>query len=51
MSDTRFYPSASWTVENEQKGSTFGLNASFSNEYDYTSFESGVNFTKKLKRQ
>ncbi|MEJ7827927.1 MAG: hypothetical protein WKF91_07025 [Segetibacter sp.] len=51
MSDTRFYPSTSWSVENEQKGSTFGLNASFSNEYDYTSFGSGVNFTKKLKRQ
>jgi hypothetical protein len=49
MSDTRFYPSASWSVENEQKRSTFGINASFSNEYDYTSFGSGVNFTKSSK--
>jgi hypothetical protein len=49
MSDTRFYPSASWNVQNETKGTNFGLNASFSHEYDYTSIGSGLNFTKTSK--
>ena len=46
MSDTRFYPSASWNIQNEQKGINFGVNASFSKEYDYTSYGVGLNFTK-----
>src|SRR6476469_1283378 len=37
-SDTRYYPSASWSIQNEKKGTTFGLNASFSKEFDYRSF-------------
>src|SRR6266496_5945983 len=37
-SDTRFYPSASWSIQNEKKETTIGVNASFSNEFDYTSF-------------
>lgn len=49
MSDTRFYPSATWNIQNETKGTNFGLNASFSKEYDYTSFGAGVNFTKTSK--
>jgi hypothetical protein len=36
--DTRIYPSLSWTLGNEAKGYTAGLGASFSTEYDYTSF-------------
>jgi hypothetical protein len=36
-SDTRFYPSASWSIQNEKKGTTIGVNASFSQEFDYTS--------------
>src|SRR3954468_19655257 len=38
MSDTRFYPSASWNIQNEAKGTNFGINASYSKEYDYTSY-------------
>jgi hypothetical protein len=35
--DTRFYPSLSWTIENEKKGTTFGAGASISSEFDYKS--------------
>lgn len=35
---TRVYPSANWTVENETKGTMFGIGAYFSNEYNYRSF-------------
>ena len=45
-SDTRYYPSASWSIQNEKKGTTFGLNASFSKEFDYRSFGIGTSFTK-----
>ncbi|HEU0063865.1 MAG TPA: DUF3570 domain-containing protein [Flavisolibacter sp.] len=49
MSDTRFYPSASWSIQNEVKGTTVGLNASFSKEFDYRSFGLGGTFTKTSK--
>ncbi|MEJ7681111.1 MAG: hypothetical protein WKG06_25315 [Segetibacter sp.] len=49
MSDTRFYPSASWNIQNEKKRTDFGIVASFSKEYDYTSFGAGANFTKTSK--
>lgn len=49
ISDTRFYPSASWNIQNEQKGTDFGINASFSKEYDYTSYGFGAGFTKTSK--
>ncbi len=49
MSDTRFYPSASWNMQNEKKRTNFGIVASFSKEYDYTSFGAGTNFTKTSK--
>lgn len=45
-SDTRFYPSLGWSVQNEITKTTHGLNASFSKEYDYTSFGVGANFAK-----
>jgi hypothetical protein len=48
-SDTRFYPSASWSIQNEKKGTTIGVNASFSKEFDYTSFGLGTSFTKTSK--
>ncbi|SRR6266487_3567925 len=48
-SDTRFYPSASWSIQNEKKETTIGVNASFSNEFDYTSFGLGTSFTKTSK--
>lgn len=49
--DTRIYPSASYTITNEQKGNAIGFNASFSNEFDYRSFGSGINFLKTSKDQ
>src|ERR1700712_4107227 len=49
MSDTRFYPSATYNIQNELKGTNFGINASFSSEFDYKSFGTGVNFTKTSK--
>ncbi|CAN5369688.1 DUF3570 domain-containing protein [soil metagenome] len=45
--DVRIYPSVSWTVENEKKGTSFGLNASASKEFDYQSFGFGATFSKK----
>src|SRR4051812_46132830 len=51
MSDTRFYPSASWNIQNENKRTNFGLSASFSSEYDYKSTGAGVNFTKTSKNK
>lgn len=47
--DTRIYPSISWSLENEKKGSTFGLNASASTEFDYKSFGIGASFIKQSK--
>ncbi|WP_018616700.1 DUF3570 domain-containing protein [Segetibacter koreensis] len=49
MSDTRFYPSASYNIQNEKKRTNFGVVVSSSKEYDYTSFGAGVNFTKSSK--
>lgn len=47
--DIRFYPSVSWSMENEAKGTTIGLNTSFSKEFDYVSFGIGGNFNIKSK--
>ena len=47
--DTRIYPSLSWSIQNEEKKTTFGLNASFSNEFDYRSFGIGTSFVKASK--
>ncbi len=48
-SDVRIYPSLSWDIANEQKGTSIGFNVSSSTEYDYTSFGGGVNFAKTSK--
>ena len=45
--DTRFYPSLSWTMENEQKGSTIGAGLSSSTEFDYQSFGGNISFAQK----
>ena len=45
--DIRVYPSISWLVENDKTGTSFGLSASASKEFDYQSFGVGVNFSKK----
>jgi hypothetical protein len=47
--DVRIYPSVSWLVESDKKGTSFGLNASASKEFDYQSFGIGVSFSKKSK--
>ena len=48
-SDMRIYPSASWTVENDKKGTSAGAGISFSTEYDYKSFGANINLAKKTK--
>ncbi|MGG9970153.1 DUF3570 domain-containing protein [Ferruginibacter sp. SUN002] len=50
-SDVRFYPSVSWTRENEKKGTTIGLNASYSTEFDYQSFGIGASVFQKSKNR
>lgn len=49
--DTRIYPSASWTIENEQKGTTFGAGLNLSHEFDYQSYGGNINFAKKTKNK
>jgi hypothetical protein len=49
--DTRFYPSLSWTMENENKGSAIGAGVSFSSEFDYKSFGANINFAKKTRNR
>ena len=44
--DTRVYPKLGWTVSNEKTGWAFGVQGSYSSEYDYTSFGIGVNAAK-----
>ena len=47
--DVRFYPSLSYMVENEEKGTTLGVGVSSSTEYDYQSFGGNVSYSKKTK--
>lgn len=49
--DTRIYPSIAWNVENEKKGSGFGLNGSHSKESDYRSWGAGISFSQKTKNK
>ncbi|MBK5270130.1 MAG: DUF3570 domain-containing protein, partial [Bacteroidia bacterium] len=49
--DSRLYPSVNWSVENQQRGSTFGAGVSFSNEFDYTSYGANVMFAQKTKNR
>ena len=44
---TRTYPSINWTRENEDKGTSFGLGAIYSSEYNYNSLGLDVEFSKK----
>lgn len=48
-SDIRFYPSLSYSIENEEKGSTLGVGISSSTEYDYQSFGGNVSYSKKTR--
>ena len=47
--DTRIYPSLTWSMENEKKGSTFSAGVSSSSEFDYTSYGANIGFSKKTK--
>ena len=47
--DIRFYPSATYTRENEAKGTTLSMGLSSSTEFDYQSFGGNVSFSKKTK--
>jgi len=49
--DTRIYPSLSWSVENEKKGTSFGIGLSASSEFDYKSFGGNVFFSRKTKNK
>jgi hypothetical protein len=47
--DIRFYPSVSYTRENEAKGTTLSMGLSSSTEYDYQSFGGNISYSKKTK--
>jgi hypothetical protein len=47
--DTRFYPSASYTIENQQKGNAITFNGAYSTEFDYNSLGAGIGFSKTSK--
>lgn len=47
--DTRIYPSLTWSMENEQKGTTINAGISSSTEFDYQSFGVNAGFAKKTK--
>lgn len=47
--DTRIYPTLSWSIENEKKGTTLSFGASSSSEFDYQSFGGNVAFAAKTK--
>ncbi len=44
---TRIYPSLDWTLENAKTGSTFGLGAYYSGEYNYKSKGLDAHWSKK----
>jgi hypothetical protein len=44
---TRIYPSVDWTVENAKKGSSFGIGAYYSGEYNYQSLGGDLHFSQK----
>lgn len=45
--DTRIYPSLTWTMENEKKGTSIGAGVYYSSEFDYQSRGASVSFSKK----
>ena len=49
--DTRIYPSLNYSIDNEAKGSSFGIGVSASQEYDYQSFGANLSFSKKNKNR
>lgn len=49
--DTRIYPSFTWSMENEKKGSTLGAGLSASAEFDYQSFGAYLSFAQKTRNR
>jgi hypothetical protein len=47
---TRIYPSLDWSIENEQKGTSLGLGAIYSSEFNYHSIGLNANYSKKTKK-
>lgn len=45
--DTRIYPSLSWTMENDKKGTSIGAGVYYSSEFDYQSIGVSGSFSKK----
>lgn len=46
--DLRAYANIGYSIKNLKKGLTYGLRLGFSSEYDYTSFNGGINLTKEF---
>lgn len=46
-SDNRFYPSFTWTIENEDKAQVVGAGLYYSSEYDYQSLGGHMSVSKK----
>jgi len=46
--DTRIYPTFTWSMENETKGTDVGAGLSASSEFDYKSFGANIHFSKKI---
>ena len=44
---SRIYPSIDWTTENIKKGSSFGIGAYYSGEYNYQSLGADIHFSQK----
>jgi hypothetical protein len=44
---SRIYPSLDWTTENAIKGSSFGIGAYYSGEYNYQSLGADIHFSQK----
>ena len=44
---TRIYPSLDWSIENDQKGTSFGLGTIYSSEFNYHSLGLSADFSKK----
>lgn len=49
--DTRVYPSLTWSMENEAKGTTIGAGLSSSSEYDYHSIGAHISFAQKTRNR
>jgi len=43
----RIYPSLDWTIENDKKGTSFGIGTYLSHEYNYKSFGADLHYSAK----